>query len=312
MKICFYNHWHNGDVFAGKGWMQEMQRQLPEFEFTHAQKNSVKTMQDLRGNHVLVSDIPREVGDRIRYIHLDDTLYINTWIGAYGNAVIPDGEHHANWTSLHTMWMHIYDMVEHAIDKKLARTADMETYMARTDWTKYEIGFANQFLGQRDRIVLICNGVVQSTQSELRTMEDILSQMSHDYPDIAFVCTSKFEDTNWPMKDNVFFTDDIFASATGGDINEIAYLSTHAEVIVGKNSGPFMFTHVWDNIMNPNKAFVSLSHRPSDSYPYNVVGIACRYYHHSSDVASNVNGVIRQAINEKGQAGTGQMKIIDY
>jgi hypothetical protein len=114
------------------------------------------------------------------------------------------------------------------------------------------------------------------------------------------------------MKDNVFFTDDIFAGATGGDINEIAYLSTHAEVIVGKNSGPFMFTHVWDNIMNPNKAFVSLSHRPSDSYPYNVIGIACRYYHHSSDVASNVNGVIRQAINEKGQAGTGQMKIIDY
>jgi acetylglutamate synthase len=73
-----------------------------------------------------------------------------------------------------------------------------------------------------------------------------------------------------------------------------------------------MFTHVHESLMDPNKAFVSLSHRPSDSYLHNVIGFTCRYYHHSSDVASNVNGVIRQAINEKGQLGTGQMKVIDY
>jgi len=312
MKICFYNHWHNGDVFAGKGWMQELQRQLPNVQFMHAQKNSVKTMRDLAGEHVLINSIPREVSDRIRYIHLDDTLYVNTWVGSYGNAVIPQGEHHANYPSLFRMWMHIYDMIEHAFDIKLDRTNDIERYMARTDWSKFEIGHADRWLGQHDRVVLVCNGLVQSTQSNLRTMEDVMSQMSHDFPDVSFVCTSRFETNTWAMKDNVFFTDDIFANVQGGDINEIAYLSTKSEVIVGKNSGPFMFTHVHENIMDPNKAFVSLSHRSSDSYVHNVIGIGCRYYHHSSDVASNVNGVIRQAINEKGQVATGQMKIIDY
>ena len=32
-KIVFYNHWHNGDIFAGKGWVQAIkEQQLKELE----------------------------------------------------------------------------------------------------------------------------------------------------------------------------------------------------------------------------------------------------------------------------------------
>jgi hypothetical protein len=35
--ICFYNHWHNGDVYAGKGYMQDIIGQVRGLKFQHAQ-----------------------------------------------------------------------------------------------------------------------------------------------------------------------------------------------------------------------------------------------------------------------------------
>jgi hypothetical protein len=126
---------------------------------------------------------------------------------------------------------------------------------------------------------------------------------------VAFVCTSRFDNTFGAS--NLYFTDDIFADVQGGDINEIACLSTHCEMIVGKNSGPFMFAHVKENVMDPNKAFFSLSHRPSDSYAHNVSGFSCRYYHYSGENSGSVAGFLRTAIAEKGRVSAGSMVIYD-
>ena len=32
MKIRFYNHWHTGDVFHAKGYLQDLQRQRPDID----------------------------------------------------------------------------------------------------------------------------------------------------------------------------------------------------------------------------------------------------------------------------------------
>ena len=311
-KICFFNRWHNGDVFAGKGYMQDMIRQMPDFEFYHAQVNKLKSMADLpvRG-HYDSSIIPEELLDSYKFGDLDSMFFINTWIGAYGNEVIPVGENHANWPSLHNMWMRIYDWVEQHFDIKLERTENVAQFIPDTNWNFYELSPALQFLGHTQRMVLICNGLVRSTQTNIGLMEDVVHQLTHDYPDVRFVCTAKFDTTGMPHPENVFFTDDIFKDVQEGDINEIAFLSTRAEVIVGKNSGPFMFCHVKENVMDPNKSFVSLSSHPSDSYAWNVAGLPCRYYHTSDERGPNITALIRRALDEKGQTSTGQIVVVD-
>lgn len=316
-NICFYNHWHNGDVFSGKGYMQDIIEQLgPTFCITHAQLNSPKVMIDLPCDHIHIDQLPPEVTAHIRYIDIGGTFYINTWIGAYGSAVIPPGQHHANWQNLLTMWNHIMEVIKQNFksDFQLAVSeggiAQIAKYIPSTNWTPYDTGPAMRWLGGRsNRVALFCNGLVRSTQSNLGLMENVLEQLCHDYPNIDFVCTSKFENSFGAT--NLYFTDDIFAEVADGDINEIAFLSTRCSMIVGKNSGPFMFTHVKENVLDPNKTFVSLSHRPSDSYAYGVQGLHCRYYHYSGEVPASVIGHLRRAIDEMGLPSPRDMIIIE-
>lgn len=314
-KICFYNHWHNGDVFSGKGYMLDIINQLPGFEFQHAQLNSLKSMIDLPCEHIHTDQLPPQVTAHMRYIDINGTFYINTWVGAYGSAVIPQGEHHANWRSLCTMWNHIMDVIKLNLAPDLelpvnqAGMADIAKYIPSTNWTPYDIGPAEQFLSGKSQVALFCNGLVRSTQSHLGVMEDVLEQLCSEYPHMTFVCTSKFDNTFGAS--NLYFTDDIFSSVQNGDLNEIAYLSTRCRFIVGKNSGPFMFAHVKENALDPNKTFFSLSHRASDSYAYGVQGLPCRYYHYSGESIPSVVGHLRRAIEEMGQPSPRDMIIIE-
>jgi len=42
------------------------------------------------------------------------------------------------------------------------------------------------------------------------------------------------------------------------DLNEISYLSTFCDVIIGRGSGPYCFSHVKKNIFNENKTYISV------------------------------------------------------
>lgn len=305
--ICFFNFWHNGDVYSGKGYMQDIIRQMPSMKFQHAQLNSLKTMRDLNCEHVHTDSIDPRVTHSMRYVDFDGVLYVNTWVGAYGNAVIPQGQHHANWTSLYTMWMHIYDTIEQLLGTSFERTNNLAQYIPTTDWQKFDVAPAVRFTGPRQNIVLLCNGLVRSTQSNLGVLDGVVAELAKDFPNIDFVCTTKFDTTNIEPT-NIYFTDDIFADVADGDINEIAFLSTKAFMIIGKNSGPFMFTHVQENILDAGKIFVSLSHRSSDSYAWGLSGLPCRYYHYSNDDDINVAGIIRKAIWDRAVQGTGQIE----
>jgi hypothetical protein len=140
-------------------------------------------------------------------------------------------------------------------------------------WDKYDINPVQTIAEQGKRMHLFCNGKVRSFQSQIGSMQNIVNSLASSNPNELFICTEKFDTS----LQNVLFTDDIFHLEN--DINEIAYLSTHCSTIVGKNSGPFMFTHVKDNINNPNKVFVAFSNKASDCYPCHMTNLPCTYLH---------------------------------
>jgi hypothetical protein len=309
-KICFFNHWHNGDVFAGKGFMQNLMEQLPWIRFQHAQLNNLKTMSDLPCEQLHIDQLPAEVNYMTRYTDYYDTLYINTWIGCYGGEVMPAGENHANWSSLYTMWQKINWFVGNVFDRSIEMSDDVSQYIPTTDWAPYDIIPAMQFLGQKDKLALFCNGRVRSLQSNVGDMKWTIERLAKEFPDTAFVCTQKFDDET-DIPGNIYFTDDIFKDVENGDINEIAFLSTRADLIVGKNSGPYMFTHVKENILDPNKIFVSLSHHSSESYASGCKGFPCHYYHYKGDDEPEILGIIRQALLDRKTPFPGEMVIIE-
>ena len=302
MKIRFFNHWHTGDVFHAKGYLQDLKRQLPTAEFWYAHPNHAKIMQDA-ASFQHISQLPELVQNQ--KFAFGEYIDINTWIGAYGWEVMPRGEDHANWPSIHRMFINIYGVLEqHGCPVKLDPFNPL-AYVPTTDFSKYEIARGNQFLDKTEgqQRMLICNGLVRSKQSQLGDLSVCIETLAKEFPERVFICTSKFEST----LPNIHFTDDIFGITN--DVNEIVYLSTHSDIIVGKNSGPYMYTHIQDNFFSPETTFVSLSHRPSDAYPCHLQWEGCRYLHHSSDDEQRITDILREAIKNPGQS-PGQMEVV--
>jgi hypothetical protein len=151
--------------------------------------------------------------------------------------------------------------------------------VAVTDWTPYHIAPALEFvkLHAGRGIHLFGNGAVRSGQSGLSDLKFLLEELSRRFPDDVFVATSKFSTAS----QMIFFTHDIFG--LDNDINEIAYLSTHCDTVVGKNGGPFLFCHVRENVFDASKTFVGLTQRASDSYPWKTTGYDFDFYHSASE-----------------------------
>ena len=306
-NICFFNHWHNGDVFAGKGWMQSIQQQYPELNYAYAHVNHAKIMSDMGCEHLHTDDMPEGINHGLKFVETDDETYVNTWIGSYGWDVMPRGEDHANWLSLHAMFQHVAGYLNAANGMNIVFEKNPLKYVPVTDWSGYDTKAADEFFNNTsaERFHLICNGLVRSTQSNLGDMKIAIEALAQKYSSDVFVCTAKF-DTTVP---NIHFTDNIFG--LDNDINEIAYLSTKCATIVGKNSGPFMFCHVKENIFDESKAFVSLSHRASDCYPHGLAGFDCHYFHQSADDEALVTQAIDTAIQSLSAKGPGKVEILD-
>lgn len=303
--ICFFNFWHNGDVYSGKGYIQDLISQLPNVKFKYAHSNSLKIVSDIDCEHVHIDTIDKQVVYNIRHIEIDGTLYINTWVGVYALEVFPIGHMHANWCSLYDMWKNIYNLINCSLYVKTSMQDNLFYYIPTTNWKKFDIDSVTKFISEYNKIVLFCNGIVRSKQSNLGLLNNIIVNLAKEFSNISFVCTEKFDKINY---NNIHFTDDIFSEVENGDINEIAYLSTKSFMIIGKNSGPFMFTHVKENIADPNKIFVSLSHHISDSYAWGLEGLPCRYYHHSSDDENKVLNLIKKAIYNKNISNPGYIE----
>jgi hypothetical protein len=126
-------------------------------------------------------------------------------------------------------------------------------------------------------------------------------------PNDIFICTTR---DRWDSElNNIVFTDDIFQQEC--DINEIAYLSTKCTLIVGKNSGPYMFTHIKENIIDSSKIFISLSHNYSDSYPWQCKGIGCHYIHSIEQDETFLGELFRHILKGSNSNPVGEMIIVN-
>jgi hypothetical protein len=277
MKICFFNYGHNGDVFSAKGWIQYLQKQLPDIQMHYAHLEHPKVMLDLNFDFFDPSCVPEHIRNTRIGVH-DDVIYINTWVGMYVAELFAPGQHHGTWYSFWQMWNLIIRELQ-KLGLPVTTSSDPLDGVGVTNWTPYHIAPAKEFakIHAGRGIHLFGNGAVRSGQSGLGDLKFLLEELSRRFPDDVFVATSKFSTAS----QMIFFTHDIFG--LDNDINEIAYLSTRCDTVVGKNGGPFLFCHVRENVFDASKTFVGLTQRASDSYPWKTTGYDFDFYHSASE-----------------------------
>jgi len=241
------------------------------YAFAYAHSKYDKILEDVG---IQRTDIPSFITDRMPYFIDGGTLYINTWIGRDSKFV--DSGLGIYIESYVAMFNEIFDMIEREhkdieLTFRFARQESIFDYTPKIKfqnlfhYDKVEAYLRNSMLKSR---ILICNGESHSNQSDNFDMTPLIHNLVETHPERLFIVTV-------PVEKQENYSNLVSASEItqvgdrqgydGHDLNEIAYLSTYCRLIVGRPSGPFVFTHVLENYANPDLTWLSLSKTPQVS-----------------------------------------------
>jgi hypothetical protein len=281
-SICFFCHFHNGDIFHIKSFLKDIMSQIDtKYYIAHSNSEILTCDMDLeyinlpsfcskfnevyeKNRELNKTHVDLLVGkEYTKFVNTDECFYINTWIGGYFS---PENEY-TNECSLrgfHKMFQNIYENINQEFGENL-QLKELNEYIPFVDYSKIDCEKIDSFVEKNPYPkVLICNGPALSKQTVYNSdMSEIIVPLAENNKDKIFICTKKFETES----ENVKFTDDIF-KLDRCDLNEISYLSKFCYLIVGRNSGPFCFTITKENLNDESKTFLSFGSRETDCLPY--------------------------------------------
>lgn len=267
-SICFFNHYHNGDLAHSKSFIKEITSNI-KTKFYYGHGNSSIVISDLNVQHAPVPNI----GCYEKFLDTEEIFYINTWIGCYFIGDNGDRTGICTLTYFYNMFDEIYQKINQVFGTNLSLNETKELYLPFVDYSKFDCSKVDEFLSNhKGKKILLSNGPCYSGQCDyVGDMEPIITNIAEQNPDKIFICTHKFNSN----LNNIKFTNDII-DFNGCDLNEISYLSTFCDIIVGRNSGPFCFCTTFDNLNNPDKIFYAFGGREVDCFAHGL-NISCEF-----------------------------------
>jgi hypothetical protein len=190
-------------------------------------------------------------------VKIENTLYINTWVGSQWDIFCEHGG--INMNTFYDQWGLLFKAINKFFDSNLELYSKKEKYLPVIDWnsicqtSKKEIDKWVVPHNKKRKKVLICNNNPISGQSFSSNMQEWIEPLAKSNPDVQFILTDAIDKT---MK-NISYTYSISTNKNESDLREISYLSTMCDVIIGKNSGPYVYCETYTNYMNKDKKFIS-------------------------------------------------------
>jgi len=292
-NIVFFNHWHYGDLFSTRGLVTDIQRQLPDFRYSYAHRNNPLATRDLVTFTLSpnkIDQILNSIDQRTRFAQSDDTIFINTWIGAYEG--MWEG-FHPPYLDHYVIFKTMHSLLNQHFNLNLNILESVWDYIPDIDYSKIDTSKIDQIVSEiTGSLYLICNNLVKSAQSDMGFMENTVEILARQYPNDTFIVTHGINST----LSNIRCTYNIFQMEN--DLLEISYLSKFAKVIVGKNSSPYTYTQTKSNLLDANKRFVCFSRVESDILTY---GLQCEASFIFSDTVDDIDAAyfINQVIKKK-------------
>lgn len=255
-KVCFFNFYHNGDLFHSKPFVREVIKTLGKEKVLYAHNKDHTAIKDLDIQCVRLEGIDHKM--KVFRPKDPDILFLNTWIGSYFDKYT--GECTLNFNM--KMWADIYEEINTAFNKKM-QLGPVENYLPYVDYSKFDLANVRYYIdSDAQKKVLFCNGPAMSGQCEYNgDMNEFIIPLAVDHPEITFITTKELTVT----PPNIKYTGDIIRSERC-DLNEIAYLSKYCSLIIGRNSGPFCFASTGENLNDPSKTFYAFGHQESDCF----------------------------------------------
>jgi hypothetical protein len=276
MKIVFFNHYHNGDIFASKGYIKDLVKELSSHELYYQHYHSPKLLRDINIQHQTLEVPLGNFSDRNPMAGDKDSIFINTWIGNYLS-----GDNGINWNTYHTMFSKIYSALADMMDRSI-EVGPVEYYFPEINYEYFDIPDIKIPKGS----IIISNGPVLSGQSTLPDLNNIISGLL-EKTDRNIILTH-FAPFN---SDRIYYTNNMIET-TGGDLNEISWVASQCDYLIGRNSGPFCFMNTKNILNDSSKNIISIGNNEKDSFIYNVPIKSNYNFIHDQDVL-NVLDIVK-------------------
>lgn len=242
-EIVLYNHFHNGDIFYSRVITQALSKY---FIINYHHKLARGLFEDIKEINEYSSNI-----DRVFNMHTSspESGFVNTWIGQYNMKYV--NMHNCSFRSNILLLNDILSK----LNLKIENEVDLLPVVRYDNLSNIKLvsDKINDIEKKYEKIIFISSGDVHSSQSLNFNFSPIINQISDVYPEYCFITT-----TNLGLnKENIIFSSNITEKQS--DLLLLSYISTKSDVIIGRSSGPFCFSHVKENLLNTNKTFISFS-----------------------------------------------------
>jgi hypothetical protein len=245
MKVVFLTHWHLGDVHVSRSFIRLIMNKVrmidPSTEFICSHQNPFNLLADIPGL-IYDPELWQRMSKYDNLVKQGDHLFINLWYcQSQWRYFKPYG------LTLDALYAAFDDTCKQQWGFGMADlSTDIRDFYPVIDYSKFQLEPTKKWLNKHpERKVLIETGDVLSGQMNNFNMQPLVEQLAKNHPDIAFICSKK-EKTKTP---NIHFTDDIVGvdRKYKTDLNEISYLSTQCEMLIGRASGVSSFCITKEN-----------------------------------------------------------------
>lgn len=244
MTLNLYNHFHNGDLFYTRILISMLSNKY-NINFYHNLRPHL--FYDLENvNEIIGIPLDYEI-NKTDYINNK----INTWIGQ--NDMIYVGKVNAGCTFEN----HFY-LAKEICDTLQVQIGESENYLPEINNDKIKNKVLIDFdivdlKNKYDKLILICNGMVNSGQAFNFSFFNIIKELSERHKNVAFLITND----EIGFQSNVINISSI--TKTSPDLLEIGYISKNCDIIIGRASGPYCFSQNKENLLDINKTFIAIS-----------------------------------------------------
>ena len=241
--ITFFNYFNNGDFHVSRWFIKDMMDKLKnKYKFFYAQNSQhsrgliLKDLENLELSFYLPPD------EHSSFVQEKNIIYINTWY-AQGHWKYSK-EHECSLYTLYKIFIDVYKYFDIPIE-------NIEFYIPKIIFENLPISNMDlSKLSLYPKKILVCTGNTLSGQCHNFSFHNIVFKLAQKYTSILWMTTTDFSFN----LDNVVSTNKI--TNVDMDLNEIAYLSTLCSIIIGRTSGPYTFSIIEKNVINPDKTFI--------------------------------------------------------
>ena len=253
-RIIFFNHFHNGDLHVSRGFIRLIINKVKQLdlntEFTYSHRNSTDVLSDIPDLKFDPHPISTMNEAHSNLSIINNATCINTWYGQqqykYMNryGLTMDCLYSALDDSCKDIWgFSLSDL-----------TADFSTFFPCIDYTKFGIESIKNWLSTHlQKKIFVANGHALSDQATNFEMTSLIIKLAQTHTDKIFILSNKEIDIQLP--NNVIYSSSII-NKQSFDLNENSFLSTHCDVIIGRNSGASTFAMTQENLFQSKKKII--------------------------------------------------------